>query len=547
MPDLPIILSYFAQHKSEENQDPNLPYLPLLNKEYGENKSCWEKVCNKAGNPFPIIYLSRNGEEATSKKLEEDLIDYQQRIVLFQFSGHAGSNQFLFNGGTAHANGFAGYLKGWAPNLKIVILNGCSTAEDVEDFFAQGIKIVVATKCDVYDEHAKLFSTAFHRTLSNGGHPLEAYQAGVNNVKKNPTLRDALPSRLLDRGNAPASIRRGIGMDANRNEGIWDIFVRDENVDWLTDKQWWRLEYADSQTNSNGAIIKKTPKVLREDLAYCCDRTVYVDAFYPFFDLRKNPDSSPVQNYLIVGESSQSPLGLARMLAHEYVTSIDKYQNKYFYSCDPVDINKRINYIQLKRRHSTALDIALAIFEKVPEWPSANELESEIALFAQMASQLNRWAFSIIAIGIDYVNLTDPMIQAVCEFNKQLAQAVRQRDGYQSRGLFFWYISSRPQPTSGPPVTVKMIAEQFGEAVSTTPKDGSLWLLNDQYQSPEIPTNTDIQDWLNDYINPFKPPSLSRQNDLSKISDVEVLESELLGLINETNEYISKSRQLNGK
>lgn len=102
---------------------------------------------------------------ATRKKIIALIQAHKDNISLFLFSGHAGRDQLLLEDGKGHAEGIAGML-GHCPNLKLVILNGCSTAGQVKLLLELGIPMVIATSAPVEDETAVQFSIAFFKELS---------------------------------------------------------------------------------------------------------------------------------------------------------------------------------------------------------------------------------------------------------------------------------------------------------------------------------------------------------------------------------------------
>jgi hypothetical protein len=113
-------------------------------------------------------------ESFTSKKELIRLFQrYEGRIVLFHFSGHAGSkglqlNENIINTDTAYADGIAGFIaKEAKKQLKLVFLNGCSTAPQVAALKVAGVSNIVATNFSISDNKAANFATHFYRTMAN--------------------------------------------------------------------------------------------------------------------------------------------------------------------------------------------------------------------------------------------------------------------------------------------------------------------------------------------------------------------------------------------
>ncbi|MCB9295553.1 MAG: SUMF1/EgtB/PvdO family nonheme iron enzyme [Lewinellaceae bacterium] len=97
--------------------------------------------------------------------------EFRDRLVFFGFSGHAGRDVLFAEGETLHAGGIAALL-GRCPNLKVVFLNGCSTAGQVKGLLGAGVRAVVAAHAPVGDELAMIFAKNLFRPL-NKGHTLE--------------------------------------------------------------------------------------------------------------------------------------------------------------------------------------------------------------------------------------------------------------------------------------------------------------------------------------------------------------------------------------
>lgn len=102
---------------------------------------------------------------ATREQLASDIQVYEESLCLFLFSGHAGNSSICLEDGVGHLKGIAALL-GSCPNLKVVILNGCSTVGQVNDLLEGGVPIVIATSAPVGDEKATKFSLALFNALS---------------------------------------------------------------------------------------------------------------------------------------------------------------------------------------------------------------------------------------------------------------------------------------------------------------------------------------------------------------------------------------------
>ena len=102
---------------------------------------------------------------ATLDTIAEKLALYKQDLVLFHFSGHAGPDHIQLTDTPAQSEGLARFL-GECPNLKLIVLNGCATAPQVEWLRRLKIPLVIATHRPVEDNKAAGFAINFYRMLS---------------------------------------------------------------------------------------------------------------------------------------------------------------------------------------------------------------------------------------------------------------------------------------------------------------------------------------------------------------------------------------------
>ena len=118
---------------------------------------------------------------ATLKEVLDAFQDphYRGRIAVFHFAGHGGPDRLLLEERTgtalaADAGGTAAFLAR-QPGLKLVFLNACSTAEQVEALQSAGVPAVAATDLDVADEWARAFAFRFYKGLAGGSTLADAF------------------------------------------------------------------------------------------------------------------------------------------------------------------------------------------------------------------------------------------------------------------------------------------------------------------------------------------------------------------------------------
>jgi len=147
---------------------------------------------------------------------------YHDSLALFLFSGHAGRDRLLLGDGAAHAEGLAQML-GQCRRLRLVFLNGCSTAGQVRELLEQGIPAVIATSAPVDDRRATLFSTRFFEAMQQQFTVREAFEmAKAALLTTHPDFR-AEQHRSLG------------GFEAAAEEPAWGLFTTEKTehrLDW---------------------------------------------------------------------------------------------------------------------------------------------------------------------------------------------------------------------------------------------------------------------------------------------------------------------------
>lgn len=128
--------------------------------------------------------------------------DLRPRIVGVHFAGHAAPDRWVMRDGAldgegeaaAHAEGVLALLAK-LPALRLVVLNGCSTAEQAAQLVEAGVPAVVGTEAAIADDAALLFSDWLYRALAHGAAVRAAFEQA----------RDAV---LTHRGDDPGALWR---------------------------------------------------------------------------------------------------------------------------------------------------------------------------------------------------------------------------------------------------------------------------------------------------------------------------------------------------
>ncbi len=163
---------FLAFANSQENR------LPTLSQ---EDDQVYAALSQLAAQQYITIHRD---SFATTGKIANFLILYRDYLNVFLYSGHAGEHQLELEDQNAHAEGIA-HLLGQCPNLKLIVLNGCSTAGQVQRLIElPNHPVVIATSAPVNDFAATQFSVAFFQTMSNQLDAVaNAFDAGLGAAK----------------------------------------------------------------------------------------------------------------------------------------------------------------------------------------------------------------------------------------------------------------------------------------------------------------------------------------------------------------------------
>jgi len=201
----PILYITYANHSKD--------HLKWLTHEYEKVNQYLEAGDRKQH------YTLRMEPFVNREKLHSDLVKYRQDLQLFSFSGHAGRDVLLLEDGQANADGIALALQ-QCTQLKLVMLNGCSTGGQVQQLLEMGIPVVIATSAAIEDDKAAIFAIRFFQALvtqTNIGMAYNFALAEIKSLDKNIVHHRRLFSSKKTDPKAP----------------IWGIFCKEENKEAL--------------------------------------------------------------------------------------------------------------------------------------------------------------------------------------------------------------------------------------------------------------------------------------------------------------------------
>ncbi|MBV6426197.1 MAG: hypothetical protein KIPDCIKN_00708 [Haliscomenobacter sp.] len=150
---------------------------------------------------------------------------YKDRMFIFHFAGHAGSDVLGLEDLEANASHVADLLAEQKDSLKLVFLNGCATLNQVARLQELGIKAVIATSRPVEDDKAQFFAEEFYKNLATG----------------NFTLKESFlqaKTAVAIKHQQPANLFRGIVKPRPQSsEFAWGLYaVADADLNWkITD------------------------------------------------------------------------------------------------------------------------------------------------------------------------------------------------------------------------------------------------------------------------------------------------------------------------
>lgn len=220
----PVILLAFANDQDD--------HLPLLQKEAEAIHT--ELQRHQEEHNWQLLRL----ENANIEELSRQIRRHRDRIAVFHFGGHADSTRLLLRDGQAAPGGLAKLLTGGsAGQLQLVVLNGCSTQEQVQAFLEGGVGAVVATSVPVADEMAVDFSITFYEQLVSGDTVQQAFETAMAYLQ---TKYDRAPdSKILT--------VRGFGREWKEQPYLpWALYTRADHSQGLRwklptrrSRRWW--------------------------------------------------------------------------------------------------------------------------------------------------------------------------------------------------------------------------------------------------------------------------------------------------------------------
>ncbi len=221
------------------SNDPDSP-LDLLSKEYD---LIYEYYLSST---IRNTHYFHREERTTADSLSSNIHKFKDEIEIFHFAGHADEDTLnLSDNAFANANGVADLL-GQCKNLKLVVLNGCSTHGQVQRLIENDIPIIIATSSIVHDKRALQFSKRFYYELFSGtGNIKEALKSAESAVRIND---ESIKSNMMP---------RGISLDEfEEQKDEWKIYFREDLENTWKDITFEKSDYEVIQSTKNNLTIR---------------------------------------------------------------------------------------------------------------------------------------------------------------------------------------------------------------------------------------------------------------------------------------------------
>lgn len=187
-------------------------------------------------------YMLHRDSYTSIESISKYLTRFKNEICLFLYSGHAGQHALLLDEEKAYAEGVAKLL-GQCPQLKAVILNGCSTKGQVELLLKEGVPVVIATSAAINDRSATQFSIHFFQALAENYEDLQAaFETGIGAAQMVDGSLNIHRDMLFDDA--------GFLQEEKPNQSLWGLYNRKEaDLNWPLPRAKLAVSHSDYQPN----------------------------------------------------------------------------------------------------------------------------------------------------------------------------------------------------------------------------------------------------------------------------------------------------------
>ena len=242
MTDRPLLLLSFANDQDD--------HLALLKEERRLIRSHFLALQSKR-----IVELYYE-PEANTADIYTSINEFQDRICVFHYGGHASSTHLRLDDQDAHASGLAKLL-GQLEELQLVFLNGCSTQKQVDLLMDAGVKLVIATSVPIQDRMATEFASKFYEALAKRSSISRAFKAASGFIELKYGAESA-PQQLEYR-----SMGRRWENEEDEAEKIpWALYVNEDAKKALM----WKVPKAPQTLDKRTSAVLMSMAMHREEI-----------------------------------------------------------------------------------------------------------------------------------------------------------------------------------------------------------------------------------------------------------------------------------------
>jgi hypothetical protein len=203
----PTIFLSFANHQDN--------HLPMLEKEVEQIENALQPLHDKG---YLEVYKT---ESLSTSVLSTQSSRFANRIIIFHYGGHAGSEKLVLKNGEGNIEGIVKLLISNPQKApKLVFLNGCSTQSQVKYFLGNGVSAVIATSIPISDNKAVDFSNEFYKRFADGLTLEEAFNKAVAYLQMKYDVFK----------NEEVIIHRGFAFEETKAVLPWGLYYNDDKI-----------------------------------------------------------------------------------------------------------------------------------------------------------------------------------------------------------------------------------------------------------------------------------------------------------------------------
>ena len=194
--------------------------------------------------------------QADTQDIPQLFSQYQNRIQVFHYGGHADGQHLYFENQAGHSEGLADLFV-LQQNMVLLFLNGCSTHNQAIQYLERGVPIVIATTFNISDQKAVYFAENFYDALAKQHTIKEAYEHAVGAIKLAYDNLGSYEASLVNY--SKGNFGRKIGLNIP-----WQLYVNPEKkelLNWRIPKETSLPKYLTTVPVINEPLIGRTAEI----------------------------------------------------------------------------------------------------------------------------------------------------------------------------------------------------------------------------------------------------------------------------------------------